>query len=276
MPEHTDTPKEKILVYIRAEKQKTLHRRQVCINDIASMYCKYSRYEGQIKGMIVDKIRGKKSVISVMKIIEQITESYDDAQVISIGEPEVLVEYDDNSKNKILEALKVAAVCILIFFGSAFTIMAFNNDISISGVFEHFYKQIMGVDKPQVSVLEVFYCIGLAVGIILFFNHIGKRKLSDDVTPISVIRKKIICRVKNSCSGHKRKDTGKQINCHRHRACRSKNARHYRKAQCRDKRWKHNTHIKLNHYIVDDPAKRSCKTAVKQLLFWSGKNNCKR
>lgn len=53
-------------------------------------------------------------------------------------------------------------------FGSAFTIMAFNNDISISGVFEHFYKQIMGVEKPQVSVLEVFYCIGLAVGIILF------------------------------------------------------------------------------------------------------------
>lgn len=82
---------------------------------------------------------------------------------------------------------------------------------------------------------------------------------------------KIICRVKNSCSGHKRKDTGKQINCHRHRACRSKNACHYRKAQCRDKRWKHNTHIKLNHYIVDDPAKCSCKTAVKQLLFWSGK-----
>ena len=142
MPEHTDTQKEKILVYIRAEQQKTLHRRQVCINDIASVYCKYSRYEGQIKGMIVDKIRGKKSVISVMKIIEQITEIYDDAQVISIGEPEVLVEYDDNSKNKILEALKVAAVCILIFFGSAFTIMAFNNDISISGVFEHFYKQI--------------------------------------------------------------------------------------------------------------------------------------
>ena len=177
MPEHTDTTKEKILVYIRAEQQKTLHRRQVCINDIASVYCKYSRYEGQIKGMIVDKIRGKKSVISVMKIIEQITEIYDDAQVISIGEPEVLVEYDDNSKNKILEALKVAAVCILIFFGSAFTIMAFNNDI---------YKQIMGVDKPQVSVLEVFYCIGLAVGIILFFNHIGKRKLSDDVTPIQV------------------------------------------------------------------------------------------
>lgn len=86
--------------------------------------------------MIVDKIRGKKSVISVMKIIEQITEIYDDAQVISIGEPEVLVEYDDNSKNKILEALKVAAVCILIFLvqllQSWLSIMIFRYQVCLS------------------------------------------------------------------------------------------------------------------------------------------------
>lgn len=35
-------------------------------------------------------------------------------------------------------------------------------------------------------MLEVFYCIGLAVGIILFFNLTGSDKLSDDVTPIQV------------------------------------------------------------------------------------------
>ncbi|WP_455720390.1 stage V sporulation protein AA [Agathobacter sp.] len=177
---------ENILIYIRAEKQKTVYRRQVCINDICNVYCKYSRYEGEIKGTIVNTIRGKKSVIPVIDIIEKITEQIDNAQVISIGSPEVLVEYDDNKKNKILEALKVAAVCILIFFGSAFTIMAFNNDISINDMFEHFYTQIMGKEKPQVSVLEIFYCIGLALGIVLFFNHIGKKKLSDDVTPIQV------------------------------------------------------------------------------------------
>ena len=82
--------------------------------------------------------------------------------------------------------LKVFIVCVLIFFGSAFTIMAFNNDISIDGVFEKFYFQMTGKEKPQVSVLEIFYAIGLAVGIIIFFNHIGKKKLSDDVTPIQV------------------------------------------------------------------------------------------
>ena len=64
--------------------------------------------------------------------------------------------------------------------------MAFNNDISITGVFEHFYSQILGKEKPVFSELELFYSIGLAVGIVVFFNHIGNKKLSDDVTPIEV------------------------------------------------------------------------------------------
>ena len=177
---------DKILVYLRAEQQKTVHRRQVCINDICNVFCPYPRYEGEIKGLIVSTIRGKKGVIPIIDIIEKITEQIDNVQVICLGAPEVLVEYDDGHKNKVSEALKVSAVCVLIFFGSAFTIMAFNNDISINDMFEHFYKQIMGTDKPAVSVLEIFYCIGLALGIVLFFNHIGKRKLSDDVTPIQV------------------------------------------------------------------------------------------
>ena len=65
MPEHTDTPKENSRVYTR-RKAETLHRRQVCINDIASVcIVNIHAMRGQIKGIIVDKIRGKKSVISV-------------------------------------------------------------------------------------------------------------------------------------------------------------------------------------------------------------------
>lgn len=34
--------------------------------------------------------------------------------------------------------------------------------------------------------MEVSYSIGLAVGIILFFNHIGGRRITKDPTPIEV------------------------------------------------------------------------------------------
>ena len=43
-----------------------------------------------------------------------------------------------------------------------------------------------GQEKPEFSELEIMYSIGLALGIIVFFNHFGNKKLSDDITPIEV------------------------------------------------------------------------------------------
>ena len=74
--------------------------------------------------------------------------------------------------------------------------MAFNNDISIQGVFDQFYLQMTGEKKPDVSELEIAYSIGMALGIIIFFNHIGKKRITNDMTPIEVEfdkHKKDIC-----------------------------------------------------------------------------------
>ena len=55
-------------------------------------------------------------------------------QVISIvGAGGTLVEYDDNSKNKILEALKVAAGVYTLIFWFSLQLWLSINDISISG-----------------------------------------------------------------------------------------------------------------------------------------------
>ena len=44
----------------------------------------------------------------------------------------------------------------------------------------------MGYPSDGYSILEVSYSVGLAVGIILFFNHVGGRRLTKDPTPIEV------------------------------------------------------------------------------------------
>ena len=72
------------------------------------------------------------------------------------------------------------------FFGTGFTIMAFHNDISINKIFSHVYELVMGYPSDGYSILEVSYSIGLAAGIILFFNHIGGRRITKDPTPIEV------------------------------------------------------------------------------------------
>ena len=64
--------------------------------------------------------------------------------------------------------------------------MAFHNDISINKIFESVYELVMGYPSDGYSILEVSYSIGMAVGIIVFFNHVGGRRLTKDPTPIEV------------------------------------------------------------------------------------------
>ena len=44
----------------------------------------------------------------------------------------------------------------------------------------------MGQPSPGYSILELSYAIGLALGITVFFNHIGGRRITKDPTPIEV------------------------------------------------------------------------------------------
>ncbi len=74
----------------------------------------------------------KRYVISVMKVIEMIHELYPQLEIQNLGESEFIVEYDISvQKSEILEIVKVAVLCVLIFIGSAFSIMVFNNDVGL-------------------------------------------------------------------------------------------------------------------------------------------------
>ena len=64
--------------------------------------------------------------------------------------------------------------------------MAFHNDIGINEVFSKLYEMVMGYRGDGYGILELSYSLGLAVGIIVFFNHIGGRRITKDPTPIEV------------------------------------------------------------------------------------------
>ena len=81
-------------------------------------------------------------------------------------------------------------VSLVSFFGTAFTIMAFHVDVQIRNVFAIIYQIILGKESTGVTILEISYSVGLAAGIILFFNHIGGRRITKDPTPIEVAMRK--------------------------------------------------------------------------------------
>lgn len=82
----------------------------------------------------------------------------------------------------------IKCICIgtVIFFGSGFSIMAFHNDIGIVDLFEQIYEQVAGSAPESIGGLEIGYSIGLALGILTFFNHFSLKKRENDPTPLQV------------------------------------------------------------------------------------------
>ena len=177
-------------LYLKAEQNAEAMDAHVCVKDIASVYCADKNVCARVKALRVHKFHEeekKRQVISVLKVIELIEKECPEVSVENLGENATLIELVNVNKHKgAMQWLKMIFVAAISFFGTSFTIMAFHNDISINKIFSRVYELVMGYPTDGYSILEVSYSIGLAVGIILFFNHIGGRRITKDPTPIEV------------------------------------------------------------------------------------------
>ncbi len=186
-------------LHLKIDKNIVVTDRHVTLKDIAKMECTDTAALRQLKQKKIYSFTEKEKqqkkntleVFSVLKIIELIHEDYPNLTVSNEGEADFIVEYVKSLKKPVwISRLKTVILCVLIFFGAAFTIMAFNNDVGVSDVFSKFYMQVTGMESGGVTELEICYSIGLAVGIIIFFNHVGHKKITHDPTPIQIEMRK--------------------------------------------------------------------------------------
>lgn len=177
-------------IYINAKQNVELQSEDVYVKDIGSLTCNDSHVLAKVKAIKLHHFKEgepKRQVISMLKVIEEIDRVCPGASVESIGQPDVLFEYIDVNKHKgFIQTVKLIFVAMISFFGTAFTIMAFHNDIGINDVFVKVYEMVMGQPGDGYGILELAYSVGLAIGIIVFFNHIGGRRITKDPTPIEV------------------------------------------------------------------------------------------
>lgn len=182
-------------VYIKLEQKTQLMKSDVTVGDLGTVFCKDLNVQSYVKTIQLHKFLNVKStaknpnrvIISVLQVVKLIQEKYPGYTVINLGEADAVVELVKVKKQKnIFMWIKVILICLICFFGTAFTIIAFHNDIGITAVFAKFYENVTGNESRGFSVLEVSYTVGLASGMCIFFNHIGGRRLTKDPTPIEV------------------------------------------------------------------------------------------
>lgn len=178
------------IVYLKCNRSVEVQSQDVFLSDLGSLWCQDGTVSTKLKSLKVHHFERegvKRCVISCLKLVELMEESCPHIQIEVVGEPDVLIEWISVNKHKGWQQwLKIVLVCLVTFFGTAFTIMAYHNDVGINEVFSEVYRMVMDEEPQGLNLLEVSYSIGLAVGITLFFNHIGGRRLTKDPTPIEV------------------------------------------------------------------------------------------
>lgn len=178
------------ILYVKAEQNVPVQKRELKLKDVVSLYSVNKTMVQKLEKepfYTIPKKGRKLTMFTITKVYETIHKAYPQITIENLGETDFIIEYEGDKKpGKAWEYVKAALVAAVVFFGSAFTIMTFNEDVNVSGVFEKIYLMVTGKVHSGAGVLEISYAVGLPIGILTFYNHFKKRDIKNDPTPIQV------------------------------------------------------------------------------------------
>lgn len=182
------------VLYMQIDANIQIKHPHIYLQDIARLSCSDSKILNRLRVMPVINLKPDapgRYVMSVMDLVDKIQQKEPDLTVTPLGETDFILTYEKpGSQNLIFRWLKIALVCLITFFGAAFSIMTFNADVDVEKLFQQIYFQVTGQNSSGFTPLEIAYSAGLGLGILFFFNHFGRRKITADPTPMQVQMRK--------------------------------------------------------------------------------------
>lgn len=177
-------------IHLKIDKNVQVHDRTVYLKDIAEVTSSDKAMENKVKLIRIPNAVESgvgRHAMSVMEILPLIYKVCPNADVDNIGEADFIITYEKKKQpGAVMSWTKTIVVALIAFFGAAFAIMTFNNDVDVPKLFGQLYEQFTGKASDGFTILEFSYSLGVGVGIIVFFNHFAGKKFTADPTPMEV------------------------------------------------------------------------------------------
>lgn len=123
-------------------------------------------------------------ILDIIQVLRAIHLQDPTIDVQTVGGAETIVEIQYRKRN--LSTVLFIGVWLLLFIGSCLAIMNFHEDVSMRDVHIALYEIITGERNDYPYLLQIPYSIGLGLGMIVFFNHIFKKRLNEEPSPLEV------------------------------------------------------------------------------------------
>ena len=180
--DETAKTQKQVVIYLLADDHIEVEVQPLTMGDLCEIVGTDRKVADFVKQMPVAGLQPQetgRSVISVLMLVEAITVQVR-KQFAGIQCQCVLL----GAEPWWVTILKTVCVSLIILMGSAFTIMTYDQDVDVAGVFGRIYQLFVGHVPTQPGILEAAYAFGVAAGILLFFNPFvsaAKRKAPSPV-----------------------------------------------------------------------------------------------
>ncbi|MBE5922311.1 MAG: stage V sporulation protein AA [Lachnospiraceae bacterium] len=177
-------------LYLKLALSTEVEGKKVTLRQVAELECANRAITNRLGTLEIFHMPDTKQtrfVVSVIDIFAKIHEIYPNLIINSIGETDIVIKMKSSKREHPLwQTTKIVFICLIVFCGAAFAIMGFNNDVSAQDMFMRIYALISGKESDGTNIVHIMYSVGLTIGILVFYNHFGNKKLSTDPTPIQI------------------------------------------------------------------------------------------
>ncbi|MFD2214168.1 stage V sporulation protein AA [Metabacillus endolithicus] len=174
-------------VYIRLRHRIQVHPNDVITIDKIALVVGDKELTQKLNKIVIHKIQLSDKnmvVIDVMHVLREIHKYDRQIDVQAIGATQTIVEIMYQKKK--LSPLLFCLVWLLLFIGAGLAIMNFHEDVSMQAVHQRIYKIVTGKENAQPLILQIPYSLGLGLGMVLFFNHLFKKRINEEPSPLEV------------------------------------------------------------------------------------------
>ncbi len=175
------------IVYIRFKKSIQVEGlKEIKLKDISLISTKSKKKSAleQTKIYQITKKDHNIIIIDSFFVIDYLNKVNEDLEFQSIGPIQTIIRVEQSKQKPPI--LIVAGVWLILFIGTAMTIMNFHYDVSMQEVQQKLHYLLTGKENKFPLWIQIPYSLGLGVGMLLFLNHWFKKKINEEPSPLEV------------------------------------------------------------------------------------------
>ncbi|WP_404403608.1 stage V sporulation protein AA [Jeotgalibacillus malaysiensis] len=162
--------------YIEMKSKVTLEGGPVRLGDIADIWTTSGAKSELTERLVLDEIDGRYSIISSTDILRIAGHS----DIAITGNSYTVIERLESTRSS---SLLLCIVWLLLFTGSALTIMYFHEDVSMAET-QLIIVNMLGGSHP--NWFHIPYSAGIGLGMLVFFNRLLKKQFNDEPSPLDI------------------------------------------------------------------------------------------